>query len=286
MNDVSSGKVSRSQLNEVSTEQEIAVRRSLNALEMSSNLISALIRNPGPLGPQESIVDAAKTMLKSSDAATQDLISRLGLGDSPSAHYSVMRAVSQAVSDRWRSTSHQPSPSADVSDLLPVWVEMAKMEIPFKPATYQGMDDHVSLKIALLDAMLPIIREISVSDLFHDPKLAALHARSQIMGASEVVLRGLITGNVSVESKQLLKAALLKNAGSIYASAWRRQADEVGMEFKRMSEEERFAAFEKHQKGYPLAKVDASFVSSFKRLTELVQFLTPQSKRGVSVSGS
>ena len=86
----------------VRTALDQSARRSINALDVSSSLVSALIRNPGPAGSRQAVVIAAKTMLRSADEATHRLLAALDMQAVPWAQYRVMKAVTQAVSDTWR----------------------------------------------------------------------------------------------------------------------------------------------------------------------------------------
>jgi hypothetical protein len=251
------------------------IKRSINALVVSSHLVSALIRNPGPMCPHKSMVDAAKIMLAESDEVTIQLLSYLSLDEIPSAKYKIMRMVIQAVSDKWRSSSDNNAPSADVKAMIPVWKEIATHNLPLEFIDEQPKENYIFKQIALLSAMHPVLREIDVFDLFNDPKKAAIHARDQIIAISENSIDEIAGPAATEDSKKQLLSSLLTNAGTIYSSAWRKHANSILSEMRALPPKEQHHFVVSHPDGFSLDEIDRAFVDSFKKLVELVKFLAP-----------
>jgi hypothetical protein len=262
-----------------------SARRSVNALDVSSSLVSALIRNPGPAGSRQAVVLAAKMMLRSADEATHKLLEALDLQSVPWAQYRVMKAVTQAVSDTWRSTSDADKASADVSALLPVWEAICRgLDIP--DPRPDSADERVLLQVSLLDAMQPVVREIASFPLFHDERRAATHARNRMLSAARSASRTLQGGRPIGSGQDHLMAALLRNAGTIYASSWRKQAENVKRVLAEMSPEHQSEMASRYPEGFPLEVVDKGFAESFQKLTELAQVLAPPVRRGRGDAGT
>lgn len=251
-------------------------RRALNALAVTSNLVAALIEHPGPNSDHESMVDAARTMLRCADQTTQALVEDLGLGGLPWARHRIMRMVAGAVADRWSTTSRQGGmPSADVSAFIPVWKEMASQQLPAIVIEDPAIEAMASLRIAMLDAMQPVMREVAIFDMLHDPKKAAAHARDTILAASQKALTALLALEpVSERSRGLMMQALLRNAGSIYASSWRRHAEDTVGNLQAMDLMQQTAVIESNKDGLTLHPIDCAFEGSFVKLVEMVQFLS------------
>lgn len=253
---------------------DAAARRALNSLAVTSNFVAALIAHPGPNSSHDSMVHAARTMLRSADQMTQTLVESLGLEALPWARYRVMRVVSGAVAARWGATSRQgDEPNADVTGFLPVWQAMAANNLPEVTFDDPATEPATALRIAMLDAMQPVMEEIAVFEMLHDPKNAATHARDTIVLASQQALATMASDPMSDRSKSLLMQALLRNGGSIYASAWRRHAEDTVEQLQSMDKTQQAALIELNAGGLPLAPIDQAFSGSFVKLVEMVQYL-------------
>lgn len=250
-------------------------RRALNSLAVTSHLVGALIRYPGPMGERNTTVQAAKAMIKSLDDTTASLVSDLSLQNIQWAKPRLMRMVSNAVADRWRASAKRGSASADVSDLLPVWKELSKLDADTPVFEDPPEEDHIALQISLLDAMIPVVREIQVFDLFHDPKKAATYARDHILKSTDDVLKRILGAEASDTSRKQMRAALLRHAGNLYSAAWRRHAENLLVHLNKLSKSEQLDAVDRNPGGFPLDQIDTAFEESFTKLVEMVEFLTP-----------
>ena len=122
--------------------------------------------------------------------------------------------------------------------------------------------------------MQPVMAEISIFDMFHDPSKAALHARSQILLAVNESLAELMPDRSSKLAVKLLQHALLRNAGAVYASSWRKEAGDVIDFLMPMSETQRTQELAKHPGGaWSLKEIDEGFRIAFAKLTEMVSYL-------------
>lgn len=267
-------------------EGDAATRRALNALAVTSNLVSALIQHPGPNSTHASMVQAAREMLGSAHQTSQELVEKLQLGTLDGAPYRVMRLVSSAVADRWSATSREGAPKADVSDFMPVWVMLAQEDLPKMVIDKPATEPAAALRIAMLDAMQPVMHAISVFDMLHDLKEAAAHARDTMLVAAQGALAQLSADPMSDSSKSMLMQSLLRNAGAIYASAWRRHSEDTVDELQGMEKAEQAAILEKYPTGLPLEPIDEGFQSSFVKLVEMVQYLAAPKAPALNQDGS
>lgn len=255
-------------------EGDAAARRALNALAVTSHLVSALIEHPGALSNHDSMVKAAREMIKSGDATSQAIVEELGLGGISWAPYRIMRMVSEAVASRWAASARNGAPTADVSDLLPVWREISSCTLPELSYEAPAGEPAAALRIALLDAMQPVMQEISIFDMLHDPKEAAAHARDHILVTAQRALAAFAAEPMSDRSKSMLMQTLLRNGGAIYASAWRRHAEDTIDDLQRMDKGQQTAIIEANRGGLPLEPIDEAFEGSFIKLVEMVQYLS------------
>lgn len=262
-------------------------RRAMNALAMTSGIVSALIQHPGAKGDHQSMVEGARAMLRSADETTSELLTGLRLDVVPWARFRIMRMVSLAVSEHWIATARATGkPSAEVRRFLPVWRELASHEMPAYQFDEPADDDRVALQIAVLDALQPVMREISVFALFHDELSAAMHARETILAAVEPALEELLPETVTPRSRKQLQQALLRNAGSLYASAWRRHAQDLVDRLSSLNVKEQEAAVARHPKGFPLDEVDNGFRASFTKLAEMASYLAEPAPAPAAESAS
>lgn len=258
-------------------EGDAAARRSLNALSITSDLVSALIHHPGALGDHDSMVSAARSMLSSADQTTQQLVQDIGLGRIPWAKYRIMKMVSSAVAARWTASARQSvdqEASADVSDLLPVWREIALNNLPELTFDDPADSNRVALQVALLDAMQPVMEQISIFDMFHDPIKAATRVRDLITSMAQSSVDDLVGKDTSARSRNQLLQSLLRNAGTIYAAAWRRHAEDTVESLKGMSKDQQTLILELNADGLPLKTIDDSFIDSYTKLVEMAQYLS------------
>lgn len=265
------------QQNDKVSQADAGSRRSLNALSITSDIVAALIRNPGPRGDHDSMVNAARAMLRSADQTTQQLVLDMGLKSIGWAKYRIMKMVTSAVATRWGMTSDDGKDvktNADVSDLLPVWREIAKHDFPDLVHDEPADNNRVALQVSLLDAMAPVMREIAVFDMFHPPETAAIHARDVITAYAQASMEALIEPEISQRSRNQLLQSLLRNAGEIYASTWRRHAEDTVDSLKAMTKTQQTMALEMNPDGLPLTSVDAAFADSYSRLVEMVHYLS------------
>ena len=256
---------------------DAASRRALNALSVTSDIVSALIRNPGTQGEHESLVNAARTMLRSADSTTQQLVAKLGLGGIDWAKYRLMKIVTSAVALQWSKTAsdgNDTQPSADVSALLPVWLEIATHDLPLLIHDEPADNNRVALQIALLDAMTPVMREIDVFDMFHLPEVAALEARDLITAYAQTAVNTLVEPEVSQRSRNQLLQSLLRKAGDIYASVWRRHAEDVVENLKSMTPTQQKLVLEMNPEGLPLAPIQEAFAESYNRAIDMLLYLS------------
>lgn len=255
---------------------DASARRSLNALSVTSDLVIALIEHPGAKGSAESVVEAARSMVMSANDRTRELVEDLGLGEIGWARYRVMKMVSSAVSERWKTSAKANNePSADVTDLMPVWKELAKHDLPTLTFDDPADQSRVALQVALLDAMEPVLKEISIFDMFRDPKEAALSARNLMTSTVKEALYGLGGQSMSARSRNQLMQSLLRNAGTIYAAAWRQHASDTVQDLQSMDTVRQRALVEMHQEvgGFPIKPIEDAFSASFMKLVEMVEYL-------------
>lgn len=258
---------------------EAEVRRMLNALGITVNLVTALIQHPGATGEHTDLVQAAQAMLRETDRATHQLVESLGMGRTPWAPFRVMNLMTAAVADRWNATARGPNgPQVAITDLMPVWIALAKELVPASSYDEPPDDDAVALQIALLDGLRPVLSEIIKFDLFHDPAEAAQHARRMVVSAASTVTRMLLPDGVSDRSRQLMQQALLRNAGRIYAASWQRHAETVLNDLKGLDPIELEARVLANPGGLSLAAVDEAFTASFGQLTDMALFLVHPDK--------
>jgi hypothetical protein len=263
------------QRDEVARQSEALARRSLNALAVTSNIVNALVQHPGPGSDHESMVQAAKTMLSQADEMSSRLITRLDLESVSWARYRLMRMTTEAVSNRWMSTARDGGqPSADISAFLPVWREMAKHDLPTFQFEEVSDDERVMMQISVLDAMQPVLQEITAFDLFHDPSKAAMHAREQIVSAANFAVAELLPENTSKRAHGQLLQALLRNAGGVYASNWRRCAQDVVDFLSPLSVERQEQEVAARPGGWPLDGIDKGFIETYAKLTDMVAYLS------------
>lgn len=261
---------------------DASARRALNALSVTGNLVSALIAHPGANGDYKSTVQAAQQMLTTSDSTTKSLVEKLDLKNISWAPYRVMKIVSKAISDRWSFSAKAGEASVDVSDLIPVWEEIGKYNLPEISFDAPAEDHGIALRIALLEAMQPTMNVISIFDMFHDSSKAAKHARDVILVTTQRALASLTGEPMNDRSKSLLMQALMRNAGDLYANCWKKESEETIDRLQQMTKAQRLALVEQYPSGLPLEKIDESFTQSFLKLVEMVQYLTvtqdPQQK--------
>lgn len=255
---------------------DASTRRSLNALAVSSSLMNALIRSPGPGAPHGAMVKGTQEMMTSANATTEELVAALRLGNVPWARYRILRMVAAAVAEQWTVSAldgQSGSPSADVRHLIPAWLEIAKHDAP-EPVYEDAADNsRVALQVALLDAMEPVVREIGIFDMLHSEQEAAVHAKDVISSAVQASMANLLDAAASNRSRNQLLQALLRNAGTIYASAWRHHAQDVVDQLRQMDKAGQQMVAEMHPEGLPLEEVDEAFAGTYSRLVEMVQFL-------------
>lgn len=254
-------------------EGDAAARRALNALAVTSSMVSALIEHPGPDSDHQSMVSAARTMLRCADESKEALMDSLCLQSIPWAPYRLMRLVSSAVAERWSTSARLGQPSADVSSFLPVWQEVAQHALPEMIIEPPAAEASAALRIAMLDAMQPVMEEISIFDMLHSDKFAATHARDVILMGAHRALATLAAEPMSDRSKSMLMQTLLRNGGRIYASAWRRHAQDTIERLQGMPKQAQLSLLEANPSGLPLAPIDESFEGSFVKLVEMVQYL-------------
>lgn len=254
-------------------EGDAAARRALNALAVTSSMVSALIEHPGPDSDHQSMVNAARTMLRCADDSKQALMETLSLQSIPWAPYRLMRLVSAAVAERWSTSARLGTPTADVSNFMPVWQEVATHALPEMIIDPPAPEASAALRIAMLDAMQPVMEEIAIFDMLHSDKSAATHARDVILLGAHRALASLAADPMSERSKSMLMQTLLRNGGRIYASAWRRHAEDTIERLQSMTKQAQVALLESHPTGLPLAPIDEAFEGSFVKLVEMVQYL-------------
>lgn len=259
---------------EPARQSEALARRSLNALAVTSSIVNALVQYPGPGSEHESMVKAAKTMLAQADEMATRLNSRLDLESVPWARYRLMRMTTEAVSSRWIASARQSDePNADISDFLPIWREMAKYDLPTFHFDEPSQDERVMMQISVLDAMQPVLQEIALFDLFHDPIAAAMHAREQIVSAANEAVADLLPPDASRRAQAQLLQALLRNAGAVYASNWRRLCEEVIEKLEPLTIEQQEKEVTARPGGWSLSQVDDGFRNTFDKLADMVAFL-------------
>lgn len=258
---------------------EAMSRRALNALTMTSSIVNALIENPGSAGDSQSLVKAARTMLNSADETANRLLAELKLDNVNWGRFRLMRLATEAVSTRWSASARSDDePSADVSMFMPVWHELAKLDLPAIQYEDPAEDDRLALQIAILEAIQPVMQEIAVFDMFNDPVKAAVHARTQMLAAVDQSLAELMPNPDSKRAFKLLQHALLRNAGTVYASSWRKEAKDLLDELVVMTPQERKDAVGQHPGGWPLKPIDEGFQIAFVKLTEMVSYLAAPMK--------
>lgn len=259
---------------EPARQSEALARRSLNALAVTSSIVNALVKHPGPSGDHDEMVNAAKSMLGQADEMATRLMSRLDLESVPWARYRLMRMTTEAVSNRWISTSQSgQAPNADISPFMTVWREMSKHDLPTFQFENPSEDERVMMQISLLDAMQPVLQEITAFDLFHDPVRAAMHARDQIVKAANESVAEILPDNTSRLAHSQLLQSLLRNAGSVYAANWRRFSQDVIDFLEPLSVQRQEQEVASRPDGWPLNEVDAGFLSTYEKLTDMVAFL-------------
>lgn len=269
------------QLREIEEQQRFAsvsdadVRRQLNALAVTSHFVTALIRHPGPMGKHEEVVLSAKSMMKSAQDVTASLLTTLGMSNVPWAKFKIMRMVSEAVASRWRASSKEGHATAQVADMMPVWHALANMDAPPEVFDAPADDEGTARQIAVLDAMGPVLREIEVFDMFHNPTEAAIYARDRILAATDSAVGAMIGEGAGDHSRRMLNGALMRNGGTLYASAWRRNAEDLLDYLRTLAPQEQNEIVSAHPNGFSLDKVDASFHDAFSKLTDMVQYLAP-----------
>lgn len=267
--------VGRRREEEASASGDAAARRAINSLSVTSSIISALIQHPGPGGDHESLVNAARTMLRNSDEVTQRLLVDLKMEGLGWAKYRTLKMVTAAVAEAWiTSAKDGGTASADVTSLLPVWREIASHSLPELVFDEPAESTRVAIQCALLDAMEPVMRAISIFDMFRDPKQSALHARDKITAFAQVALDQLVDQHASTRSRHQLLQSLLRNAGTIYASAWRRHADDTVGDLMAMEPSQQKLTLEMNPEGLPLVAIDEAFSESFAKLVDMVHFLS------------
>lgn len=256
---------------------DAAARRALNALSVTSELVSALIVHPGTDKEHGALVQSVREMISSAHGTVQQLEQSLGLSVFPWARHRLMRLMAQAVADRWQATARQGKASADISDLVPMWMEVARHDLPAIVYEDPAPEPAAALRIAMLDAMHPVMTEIALFDFFHDPQEAAAHARDTILVTARRALAMVTTDPMSDRSRSLMMQALLRTAGKNYASAWRRAAEDTVERMQTMEPAQQAALIQQHPGGLPLDAIDESFRNSFLNLAEMVQYLaTPK----------
>lgn len=257
---------------------DASVRRSLNALAVTSSLVSALIDHPGERGEREEMVDSARRMLASADRSTLDVLEIMGIapGEQPWAHHRVLRVVVQAIAERWRQSAAAGSASPDVSDLLPVWDELMRAQYPELVFADSVKEDELALKIAMIEGMRPVISEIAIFDFFRKPSDCAGAAAKLIAERALAGARELAGDSASPASMKMLVNSLVRNAGHLFASAWRRQAtDLVSETLGQMSREQINEFVRAHPDGLSLQPIETAFLGAFSRLLETIRFLVP-----------
>lgn len=260
---------------EIARQSEAVARRSLNALAVTSCIVNALVQYPGPESDHAAIVASAKSMLAQADDMATRLASGLELETVPWARYRLMRMTTEAVANRWTVTSRQnDTPNADISEFFPVWREMSKFDLPTFQFEEHSDDERVMMQVSVLDAMQPVLQEIAVFDLFHNPGKAAMHAREQIVGAANQAVADLLPPNSSRRAQMQLLESLLRNAGKVYASNWRRYSERVVDRLQPMTVAQQEYEVASRPGGWPLNEIDAGFRNSFDKLADMVSFLS------------
>lgn len=254
---------------------EASARRSLNSLSVTHRLMSALVKYPGHKAGHDLMVESARTLLNSSNATTEALVKELNLDVFPWARHTIMRIVSGAVADQWEATAQvDGKPSADMSAFLPAWKEIARHNLPENIYQDPAPDNAAALRIAMLDAMQPVLKEILAFDMFHEPSQASSHAKNLILRSSQRALGDLVVEPMTDRSKSLMMQSLLRVAGSIYSSCWRNYAVEVHAEMIAMTPRQQREFLEKNNGLIPLDKVDLAFSDSYSKQIEMVQYLS------------
>ena len=253
---------------------DAAARRALNALSVTTNMVSALISNPGSGADIQETVLSAKEMLNQADRVTHLLADELKVKSISWAPYRLMKIASSAVAERWKTSSKAGKPTASVVDFIPVWTEVARYQLPEMVLQNPAEDHNIALRISLLEAMQPIMNVINIFDMFHDPMHAVKHARDMILVTAQRSMLSFNKEQMTDSSKSLLLQSLLRNAGNIYANCWQKESEDLIDRLQKMTPVEQTAVIERYSNRAPLSRVDESFEQSFIKLIEMVQFLS------------
>ena len=216
---------------------DVQIRRAVNALSLTGSFVAALTEagydpmrfDPeAPSEPQRQAVEDVRTMLAASRRAAAALMSELGVVDQPWAQYQVMRTVCEAVAHRWRETGRTPNgPSADVMDLVPVWAELARAEMPAGVEPEASGDDSIAHSIALVDAMRPVVHEVrQAASLHRDAARLERGARDRMVESARIAAMRLSPAGAPESSRRHLFRSLLVQAGQLYAHALRQRVRE------------------------------------------------------------
>ena len=261
---------------------DAVVRRALNAIGVTGSIMEALVDHPGLSGAPEDMVKAARTMLDASCKAAADIMNILGLAENqaPWIYHQALRAATFVVSRQWRTRTQSGQHSADVSAYLPAWIEVMNTEIAQREFPPDAPDDEIAVKVAMLDAMSQIMPEMAIFNFFRDENENMHAACAAVFDAVMTSAQSLSPANASDESRRLLLAALIRNAGSLYAAAWRNHAREIVDELMAMDTKTQNAYIRSKLGGFPIAPVEQTFRSNFARLADMVRHIaTPAAKK-------
>jgi hypothetical protein len=264
--------------NDLERVDDAHVRKACNALAVVSPLVDALIDYPGPAAQPEVLVAAARNMLESATRSTNEILSTFGIEPNtlPWAHHRVLRVVSSAVAASWRHSAKLGMVSADISALLPAWLALANTDLPEVGFVDLDVDECTALRITFLEALRPVMHEVAIFNMFRDPSVALRDAAEQMLEACNKAAGPLAGELATPKARRLLVAALLRNAGELYASSWRKEAERAVETLIALSPDDQRAQVAKNPEGLPTHVIKITFLDAFDRLAETVAHLTPR----------
>lgn len=244
------------------------IMKTLNALKIVSPIISALMQRPGVEAKNEELSESFRNLITHISTMSEKVCEKLEVDAKKEKNYWIRnvleRNFSQILGEQWISTG-----KINTTEIESFIDDVIKFSDTVSENDFQdNLDKKTVMKLALINSMTPILKEVSDFNLMRDFTNDILPIMSKLNEKAKEATTQLADPYATSDERVKLYYLLLKEAGNLYAVSWKIESVRIKNIMNSYDKEKLQNSIEqyKNKGGFPLNKVDAEFEKYYDKI--------------------
>jgi cell division protein ZapA (FtsZ GTPase activity inhibitor) len=254
--------------------------KTLNALKIVSPIISSLMQRPGLDAANEEMSASFRGLITETSILAENVCEKLSIDSTKERNFWIRnvleRNFAKILGDQWVSQGKIETDKVKnlIDDIVKFSTNVAEKEY------FEEVSDLNLVKLAAINAMLPILSESANFDLYRNVGGDIEYIMTKLYNTASEATKKLADDYSDTTERAKMFYLLVQEAGELYAVSWKIEGHRINRIISSYPEDKLKSVIERYKTtgGFPIDKVDLEFDKYYDKMLVITEKLVMSQK--------